>query len=93
MEFSKFILQISQHQISVSQNLARLMGFNILSTSTAVGVGELESSGTASSIVLASPNHDRYAYQYMIILGILLMYVACQEKPLKGGFIFGILTL
>lgn len=59
-ELQDFIMwQISQHQISVSQNLARLMGWNILSTSTAVGVGELESSGTASSIVLASPNHDR----------------------------------
>lgn len=59
-ELQDFIMwQVSQHQISVSQNLARLMGWQIMSTSTAMGVSDLESSGTASSLILAAPNKER----------------------------------
>ncbi|XP_062619773.1 mediator of RNA polymerase II transcription subunit 17-like [Saccostrea cucullata] len=59
-ELQDFIMwQVSQHQISVSQNLARLMGWQIMSTSTAMGVSDLESSGTASSLILAAPSKER----------------------------------
>lgn len=36
------------------------MGWQIMSTSTAMGVSDLESSGTASSLILAAPNKERY---------------------------------
>lgn len=59
-ELEDFILwQISQHQISVSQNLSRLMGWHMLNTTGALGVSDLESSATASALVMASPNHNK----------------------------------
>ena len=53
------VLQIAQHQISVSQNLARMMGWQIMSTCAAMGVSDMEDTGIASSLILASPDHDR----------------------------------
>ena len=35
------VLQIAQHQISVSQNLARMMGWQIMSTCAAMGVSHM----------------------------------------------------
>ncbi|XP_060605410.1 mediator of RNA polymerase II transcription subunit 17-like isoform X2 [Ruditapes philippinarum] len=51
--------QVSQHHISLSQNLARLMGWQILSYNGCSGVGEMEDFATASSIQLVAPNNDR----------------------------------
>jgi len=51
--------QVSQHQIHAIQALAKPMGWRVLSMNTNVGVGPVEPSGTASSLVMASPNGDR----------------------------------
>lgn len=40
------------------------MGWRTLSLNINVGVGHFESIGTSSSIVLASPNGDRYGCLY-----------------------------
>ncbi|RWS12809.1 mediator of RNA polymerase II transcription subunit 17-like isoform X2 [Dinothrombium tinctorium] len=51
--------QVSQHQINAIQALSKLMGWKVLSHNVNCGVGPVEMIGTASSIVLASPNGDR----------------------------------
>ncbi|XP_054154405.1 mediator of RNA polymerase II transcription subunit 17-like isoform X2 [Oppia nitens] len=52
--------QISQHQIFAIQALSKPMGWKVLSLNINVGVGHVEPIGTASSIVLVSPNGDRF---------------------------------
>ncbi|RWS29273.1 mediator of RNA polymerase II transcription subunit 17-like isoform X1 [Leptotrombidium deliense] len=52
-------LIMSQHQINAVQALSKLMGWKVLSHNTSCGVGPVETIGTASSVVLASPNGDR----------------------------------
>lgn len=54
------VCQISQHQVSVVQSLAKMMGWNVLSLTNSCGVGAVEQIGTASSVILASPNGERY---------------------------------
>ncbi|KAI1284855.1 Mediator of RNA polymerase II transcription subunit 17 [Halotydeus destructor] len=51
--------QVSQHQVMVVQALAKIMGWKILSLTNNCGVGPVEMIGTASSVVLASPNGQR----------------------------------
>lgn len=80
-------LQVSQHHISLSQNLARLMGWQILSYNGCSGVGEMEDFATASSIQLVAPNNDRYTnnamsyfYNKMVKLPIdLCRLIHCLE--------------
>ncbi|CAG2161689.1 unnamed protein product [Oppiella nova] len=51
--------QVSQHQVFAIQALSKPMGWKVLSLNINVGVGHVEPIGTASSIVLVSPNGDR----------------------------------
>ncbi|WAR18995.1 MED17-like protein [Mya arenaria] len=51
--------QVSQHHIALSQNLARLIGWQVLSYNGCSGVGEMEGFACASSIQLVAPNNDR----------------------------------
>lgn len=59
----RFLLlnQVSQHQVNAVQQLSKTMGWKILSINNCVGVGPVEPIGVASSIVVASPNGDKYA--------------------------------
>lgn len=51
---------VSHHQVVAVQSLAKAMGWKVVSLNTSVGVGKPEPiCGTASSIVLISPNGDR----------------------------------
>lgn len=61
---------MSQHQVHAVQQLAKVMGWHVLSFSNHVGLGPIESVGNASAITVASPNGE-YA-----ISG------ACTNKPL-----------
>lgn len=49
---------MSQHQILAVQQLAKVMGWHVLSFSNHVGLGPVESIGNASAITIASPNGD-----------------------------------
>ncbi|MEE6472993.1 hypothetical protein FKM82_009809 [Ascaphus truei] len=58
-ELQDFLLsQMSQHQVLAVQQLAKIMGWHVLSFSNHVGLGPVESIGNASSITVASPNGD-----------------------------------
>ncbi|XP_072258682.1 mediator of RNA polymerase II transcription subunit 17 [Pyxicephalus adspersus] len=58
-ELQDFLLsQMSQHQVLAVQQLAKVMGWHVLSFSNHVGLGPVESIGNASSITVASPNGD-----------------------------------
>ncbi|XP_027202411.2 mediator complex subunit 17 [Dermatophagoides pteronyssinus] len=51
---------VSHHQIVALQSLAKAMGWKLVSLNSSVGVGKQEPiCGTASSLVLISPNGDR----------------------------------
>lgn len=50
------LLQMSQHQVHAVQQLAKVMGWHVLSFSNHVGLGAIESIGNASAITVASPN-------------------------------------
>ncbi|CAN0089065.1 mediator of RNA polymerase II transcription subunit 17 [Lampetra fluviatilis] len=52
------ISQMSQHQVHAVQQLAKVMGWMVLSFSNHVGLGPVESIGNASSISVASPNGE-----------------------------------
>lgn len=58
----RFLLmaQVAQHQVSAVQTLAKYVGWKVLSTCGSVGVGGVEPLGNASSIVMASPNGEKY---------------------------------
>ncbi|XP_064602263.1 mediator of RNA polymerase II transcription subunit 17-like [Liolophura sinensis] len=52
--------QVSQHNISIAQTLAKLLGWQVLSYSNpCLGVGDMEKIGSASSIMMASPQGNR----------------------------------
>lgn len=53
-----FRLQMSQHQVHAVQQLAKVMGWQVLSFSNHVGLGPIESIGNASAITVASPSGD-----------------------------------
>ncbi|KAF5902992.1 mediator of RNA polymerase II transcription subunit 17, partial [Clarias magur] len=56
-ELQDFLLsQMSQHQVHAVQQLAKVMGWHVLSFSNHVGLGAIESIGNASAITVASPN-------------------------------------
>lgn len=47
---------MSQHQVHAVQQLAKVMGWHVLSFNNHVGLGAIESIGNASVITVASPN-------------------------------------
>ncbi|KAK7157014.1 hypothetical protein R3I94_006924 [Phoxinus phoxinus] len=58
-ELQDFLLsQMSQHQVHAVQQLAKVMGWHVLSFSNHVGLGPIESIGNASAITVASPNGE-----------------------------------
>ncbi|XP_064414005.1 mediator of RNA polymerase II transcription subunit 17 [Latimeria chalumnae] len=58
-ELQDFLLsQMSQHQVHCVQQLAKVMGWHVLSFSNHVGLGPVESIGNASAITVASPNGE-----------------------------------
>uniref|UniRef100_A0A3Q3JU95 Mediator of RNA polymerase II transcription subunit 17 n=1 Tax=Monopterus albus TaxID=43700 RepID=A0A3Q3JU95_MONAL len=58
-ELQDFLLsQMSQHQVHAVQQLAKVMGWHVLSFSNHVGLGPVESIGNASSVTVASPNGE-----------------------------------
>uniref|UniRef100_A0A673TLM0 Mediator of RNA polymerase II transcription subunit 17 n=1 Tax=Suricata suricatta TaxID=37032 RepID=A0A673TLM0_SURSU len=58
-ELQDFLLsQMSQHQVHAVQQLAKVMGWQVLSFSNHVGLGPIESIGNASAITVASPSGD-----------------------------------
>uniref|UniRef100_A0A671QQG4 Mediator of RNA polymerase II transcription subunit 17 n=1 Tax=Sinocyclocheilus anshuiensis TaxID=1608454 RepID=A0A671QQG4_9TELE len=50
--------QMSQHQVHAVQQLAKVMGWHVLSFSNHVGLGPIESIGNASAITVASPSGE-----------------------------------
>ena len=50
--------QMSQHQVHAVQQLAKVMGWHVLSFSNHVGLGSVESIGNASAITVASSNGE-----------------------------------
>uniref|UniRef100_A0A5F8G6H8 Mediator of RNA polymerase II transcription subunit 17 n=1 Tax=Monodelphis domestica TaxID=13616 RepID=A0A5F8G6H8_MONDO len=58
-ELQDFLLsQMSQHQVHAVQQLAKVMGWQVLSFSNHAGLGPVESIGNASTITVASPSGD-----------------------------------
>ncbi|XP_043850967.1 mediator of RNA polymerase II transcription subunit 17 isoform X2 [Dromiciops gliroides] len=58
-ELQDFLLsQMSQHQVHAVQQLAKVMGWQVLSFSNHAGLGPVESIGNASAITVASPSGD-----------------------------------
>ncbi|XP_068601519.1 mediator of RNA polymerase II transcription subunit 17 isoform X2 [Brachionichthys hirsutus] len=56
-ELQDFLLsQMSQHQVHAVQQLAKVMGWHVLSFSSHVGLGPVESVGNASAVTVATPN-------------------------------------
>ncbi|XP_058041844.1 mediator of RNA polymerase II transcription subunit 17 [Ahaetulla prasina] len=85
-ELQDFLLsQMSQHQILAVQQLAKVMGWHVLSFSNHVGLGPVESIGNASAITVASPNGD---YAVSVRNGpesgskIMVQFPRCQCKDL-----------
>jgi len=60
-ELRDFILcQLAQHQISGVQNLARVMGWQVLSASSFLGNGAVEPLGSAAGCLLSNAKADRF---------------------------------
>ncbi|XP_018412314.1 PREDICTED: mediator of RNA polymerase II transcription subunit 17 [Nanorana parkeri] len=85
-ELQDFLLsQMSQHQVLAVQQLAKVMGWHVLSFSNHVGLGPVESIGNASSITVASPNGD---YSVSVRNGpesgckVMVQFPRCQSKEL-----------
>ncbi|KAG5269865.1 hypothetical protein AALO_G00207070 [Alosa alosa] len=58
-ELQDFLLsQMSQHQVHAVQQLAKVMGWHVLSFSNHVGLGAIENIGNASAVTVASPNGE-----------------------------------
>lgn len=58
-ELQDFLLsQMSQHQVHAVQQLAKVMGWHVLSFSNHVGLGPIESIGNASAITVTSPSGE-----------------------------------
>ncbi|GIY17893.1 mediator of RNA polymerase II transcription subunit 17, partial [Caerostris darwini] len=51
--------QASQHQVNAAQALAKLMGWKVLSLGVNLGVGNVEPTGNACSVLMTSPTGDR----------------------------------
>ena len=66
------------------------MGWRVLSLNINVGVGHVEPIGTASSIVLVSPNGDRYVFYYIqrpkvkLIIEFYFSIIAIRCGPHSG---------
>lgn len=61
-ELRDFILcQISQHQINGVQSLAKVMGWQVLSSSCFLGSGAVEPFGSAAGCLIANPKGDKFA--------------------------------
>lgn len=71
---------MSQHQVHAVQQLAKVMGWHVLSFSNHVGLGPVESIGNASAITVASPNGD-YA-----ISGNTFYFKCVQNSEVLKGF-------
>lgn len=72
--------QMSQHQVHAVQQLAKVMGWQVLSFSSHVGLGPIESVGNASAITVASPSGD-YAISgtsnpLPVVWGVIQAHVA-----------------
>uniref|UniRef100_A0A8D0DPD6 Cofactor required for Sp1 transcriptional activation subunit 6 n=1 Tax=Salvator merianae TaxID=96440 RepID=A0A8D0DPD6_SALMN len=85
-ELQDFLLsQMSQHQVHAVQQLAKVMGWHVLSFSNHMGLGPVESIGNASAITVASPNGD---YAISVRNGpesgskIMVQFPRCQCKEL-----------
>uniref|UniRef100_A0A8B9HD47 Mediator of RNA polymerase II transcription subunit 17 n=1 Tax=Astyanax mexicanus TaxID=7994 RepID=A0A8B9HD47_ASTMX len=85
-ELQDFLLsQMSQHQVHAVQQLAKVMGWHVLSFSNHVGLGAIESIGNASAITVASPNGE---YAISVRNGpesgckVLVQFPRCQAKDL-----------
>lgn len=83
-ELQDFLLsQMSQHQVLAVQQLAKVMGWHVLSFSNHVGLGPVESIGNASSITVTSPNGD---YTVSVRNGpesgskVMVQFPRCQSK-------------
>lgn len=50
--------QMSQHQVHAVQQLAKVMGWHVLSFSNHVGLGPVESIGNASAVTVGSPSGE-----------------------------------
>ncbi|CAB1453279.1 unnamed protein product [Pleuronectes platessa] len=58
-ELQDFLLsQMSQHQVHAVQQLAKVMGWHVLSFSNHVGLGPVESIGNASAVTVAPPTES-----------------------------------
>uniref|UniRef100_A0A6I8N4Y7 Mediator of RNA polymerase II transcription subunit 17 n=1 Tax=Ornithorhynchus anatinus TaxID=9258 RepID=A0A6I8N4Y7_ORNAN len=85
-ELQDFLLsQMSQHQVHAVQQLAKVMGWQVLSFSNHVGLGPVESIGNASAITVASPSGD---YAISVRNGpesgskVMVQFPRCQCKDL-----------
>ncbi|XP_066513685.1 mediator of RNA polymerase II transcription subunit 17-like [Hoplias malabaricus] len=85
-ELQDFLLsQMSQHQVHAVQQLAKVMGWHVLSFSNHVGLGAIESIGNASAITVASPSGE---YAISVRNGpesgckVLVQFPRCQTKDL-----------
>jgi len=54
-----FIFKVAQHKLIGIQMVARSLGWSTLSINHHIGVGDLEPTGNAIGIMIASPYHDR----------------------------------
>ncbi|KAG8453009.1 hypothetical protein GDO86_004715 [Hymenochirus boettgeri] len=91
-ELQDFLLsQMSQHQVLAVQQLAKVMGWHVLSFSNHVGLGPVESIGNASSITVASPNGDYeisvplsptcISYHGEVTITVLTSSVSSESEP------------
>lgn len=55
---SRVLFQMSQHQVHAVQQLAKVMGWHVLSFSNHVGLGPVESIGNASAVTVTSPSGE-----------------------------------
>uniref|UniRef100_A0A4W5M9J3 Cofactor required for Sp1 transcriptional activation subunit 6 n=1 Tax=Hucho hucho TaxID=62062 RepID=A0A4W5M9J3_9TELE len=85
-ELQDFLLsQMSQHQVHAVQQLAKVMGWHVLSFSNHVGLGSVESIGNASAITVASSNGE---YRFSVCNGpesgckVLVQFPRSQSKEL-----------
>lgn len=91
--FHLVLLQMSQHQVHAVQQLAKVMGWHVLSFSNHVGLGPVESIGNASAVTVASPNGE-YAISgetrevgsevEMLIKPFSYFFLCCCNKLLKN---------
>lgn len=77
---------INQHQILAVQALAKCMGWQFLSNSSHLGLGNVEPLGNASSCMLASPtgNYSDFYDSILIIFFIGDRVIAVRCEPQAG---------